>query len=60
MRFNFEEETQEGTIKFNGDLTKEEVDFLLRFAILNLLARGTLPLAASLDEVQEVEPETIN
>lgn len=60
MQLDFEQETPEGFIKFTGNLTKDEVDFLLRFAILSLMARGTLPLAMAMDNNPEIEPETIN
>lgn len=43
MLIDFDVETSEGKIGFKGELNKEEVDFLLRFALLSLMARGTLP-----------------
>ena len=52
MELNFDAETDQGTISFRGNLGKDEVDFLLRFAILSLMARGTLP-------VQVVNPDMI-
>lgn len=44
MEIEFDAETPAGQITFKGQLTKDEVDFLLRFAILSLMARGTLPI----------------
>ena len=41
---NFDAELPDGTVTFKGQLNKDEVDFLLRFAILSLMARGTLPV----------------
>jgi len=43
VQINFEEPTPNGIAQFSGELTKEEVDFLLRFALLSLLTRGMLP-----------------
>lgn len=43
MQINFEEQTPKGLVEFNGELTKEEVEFLLRYALLSLLTRGMLP-----------------
>ena len=45
MDIDFESETTQGTIQFKGTLTKDEIDFLLKFAILSLMARGSLPVA---------------
>jgi hypothetical protein len=42
---DFEETTPRGVVKFNGELTPEEVSFLLRYALLTLLSRGMLPNA---------------
>ena len=44
MDINFDAELPDGTVTFKGQLNKDEVDFLLRFAILSLMARGTLPV----------------
>mgnify|MGYP001613388510 FL=1 len=44
MEINFDAELPDGTVTFKGVLSHEEVDFLLRFAILSLMARGTLPI----------------
>lgn len=46
MEINFEQETPEGLVIFKGELNKEETDFLLKFAVLTLLARGALPVTA--------------
>jgi hypothetical protein len=45
MIINFKEETADGSVEFAGELKKEEVDFLLRYALLTLLSRGLLPTA---------------
>ena len=58
MQINFDAETEGGTITFKGELTKEEVDFLLRFAILSLMARGTLPI--QITDEKTVPPESLN
>ena len=42
MDIDFDEQTPEGLVSFKGSLSKDEVDFLLRFALLSLMARGTL------------------
>ena len=52
MELNFDAETPQGIITFKGVLGKDEVDFLLRFAILSLMARGVLP-------VQVLNPDMI-
>lgn len=44
MQIKFDAETPEGVMTFSGNLTKEEVDFLLQFAIMQLFARGVLPV----------------
>ena len=54
MVLNFDAETPKGTITFKGELNKDEVDFLLRFAILSLMARGTLPVT------ELIPPASIN
>ena len=58
MDINFSEELPDGRVDFTGTLTKEEVDFLLRFSLLHLLQRGLVPatLVATVDkgEVEEV------
>ena len=59
MNINFDAETEQGNITFKGELTKEEVDFLLRFAILSLMARGTLPIKIT-DEEMDESPVSIN
>lgn len=43
MDFSFEEEGPDGTIKFSGSLDKMEIDWLLRYALVNLLHKGALP-----------------
>lgn len=43
MLIDFEEQTETGEVKFFGELSKEEVDYLLRYALLSLLQRGMLP-----------------
>ena len=66
MEINFDAETDKGTITFKGSLTKDEIDFLLRYAILSLLARGALPMLSNqMDESEEEivgdnHTETIN
>ena len=67
MKLDFDAETEQGTINFKGVLTKEEVDFLLQFAILSLMARGTLPVmqinpSKVEDELGDgvTKPETLN
>ena len=56
MDLDFNAETPEGLVEFKGKLTKDEVSFLLRFALLSLIARGTLPILQS-PEFEEVTPE---
>ena len=62
MDIDFESETTQGTIQFKGTLTKDEIDFLLKFAIISLMARGSLPVAYIGEEGDETppSPEKIN
>ena len=53
MDIDFDAETPEGTIHFNGKLTKDEISFLLRFAILSLMARGSLPFTGEPDAPED-------
>lgn len=43
MKINFQEEGPNGVIDFQGELDAGEVDWLLRYALLNLLHKGMLP-----------------
>jgi len=45
MQIAFKEQTPAGEVEFNGELNKEEVDFLLQYAIMALLQKGVLPMA---------------
>lgn len=45
MDINFSEELPNGKVDFTGTLSKEEVSFLLRFALLYLLQQGLIPAA---------------
>lgn len=57
MEIDFEAQTPQGNVQFKGNLNKEEVDFLLKFAILSLMARGSLPIAMlGENESEEVPP----
>ena len=42
VNINFEVETPSGSINFTGQLSKDEVDYLLEYALFNLLQRGML------------------
>jgi hypothetical protein len=44
MKLEFNVETPEGKINFTGSLNKDEVDFLLRYAIVSLMSQGILPV----------------
>jgi hypothetical protein len=59
MKIDFDAETADGIISFHGDLTKEEVDFLLRFALLSMMARGIIPLNDASFQIPEPSP-TVN
>lgn len=61
MDINFDVETPEGNITFKGSLQKDEVDFLLRFAMLSLMARGALPITVINQPPSDGTPtQTIN
>lgn len=38
-------ETPEGTVKFEGELSQEEADFILKVGLLYLLKLGSLPVS---------------
>lgn len=43
----FKEVTPDGEVEFSGALKKQEVDWLLRYALLTLLARGIMPASVT-------------
>ncbi len=61
MDINFSDDTPEGTVDFTGTLSKDEVDFLLRFALLSLLQRGMMPasIIATLDKGEAEEEDIV-
>lgn len=46
MKLDFEIGTDEGPIKFVGELSQEEVKVLLEFAFVTMLQRGYMPMDA--------------
>ena len=50
-------ETPDGKVNFQGELSKEEVDFCIEFAINNLVARGVVPFHLT-DDLASIGPNT--
>lgn len=42
MDVAFKEQTEEGIIEFEGTFSKEEVDFIMRVGIMELMHRGAI------------------
>lgn len=49
MRVDFTHETASGPAHFIGDLSEDEVSFLLEYAITDLVRRGVMPFSVSKD-----------
>jgi hypothetical protein len=59
MEIDFEAETPEGLVNFKGSLTKDEVSFLLRYALLSLLTQGMLPQMSQVED-EDIPPTKLN
>lgn len=53
MIIDFEAELEDGTVEFKGNLNKEEVGFLLRYALLSLLSQGLLPNSVHMEDIPD-------
>ncbi len=56
MKLSFREPTEEGVFVFDGELNKTEVDFLLQYAIVDLMAKGAFMKQLKLIEVPDEDP----
>lgn len=51
--------TNEGTVEFKGEFSEAEHEFLLEYALQNLVERGLIPLKVSeADELCNISPGT--
>lgn len=57
MIIDFKEQTEQGVVEFTGELTNEEVSFLLRYALLSLLSKGMLPPSLSVNYPDDDDEE---
>lgn len=60
MEINFKTQTPAGEVEFHGMLNEEEVEFLLRYAVISLMARGALPVQLTTNDDEELTPEQLN
>ena len=60
MLINKAIETENGTVKFEGELEQNELDFVLKIGLNTLLQMGAIPFTSKVteDEVPET-PETV-
>ena len=56
MKLDFEVVTEEGPYKFYGELSKEEMEVLLEFAVVEMLRRGFMPMDA--DKASRMQPSS--
>jgi len=42
MKFSFREPTDEGVVVFDGELNAQDVNYLLQYAIMDLIQKGAL------------------
>lgn len=49
MKIDFKQETESGPVSFTGELTIDEVTFLVEYAITDLVKKGLIPLSVSKD-----------
>lgn len=45
MKLKFEAETEDGPVAFQGSLDREEVEFLLQYALIDLIRKGVIPMS---------------
>ena len=57
MQVNKSFETPEGTVKFEGELTQTELDYVLRVGLNYLLGAGAINYTVVKDAQEEVEKE---
>lgn len=60
MEINFKTQTPTGEVEFHGMLNEEEVEFLLRYAVISLMARGALPVQFTTNDDEDLTPEQLN
>jgi len=49
MEVNFKQDTASGPIEFRGSLTDIEVEFLVEYAITDLVSKGLMPISVNKD-----------
>ena len=49
MKVDFSHETESGPVTFIGNLNEDEVNFLIEYAITDLVRKGVLPFAVNRD-----------
>ena len=49
MKVDFQQETESGPIEFKGELSQDEVMFLIEYALVDLIKKGLVPVAVSRD-----------
>lgn len=50
MKFSFREPTDDGVVVFDGELNAQDVNYLLQYAIMDLIQKGAL-----IDKLQVIE-----
>jgi hypothetical protein len=55
MHVNKTIETEKGTVKFEGELEQNELDFVIKVGLNVLLSRGALPFTVKQPETTEQE-----
>lgn len=58
MLVNKSIETPQGTVKFEGELEQQELDFILKVGLNFLLQNGAIPFTSA-QNVQEPAEETV-
>lgn len=58
MLVNKSVETPQGTVKFEGELEQQELDFILKVGLNFLLQNGAIPFTSA-QNVQEPTEETV-
>lgn len=56
MKFEFQEETAEGVIHFSGELTPVDVNYLLQYALMDLIQKGAIMSKIKVIEVEDEDP----
>lgn len=60
MLINKSFETEKGTVKFEGELEQNELDFVLKIGLNTLLQLGAIPFTTKHEDSEIAMPETTN